>query len=341
MWESKQKSQPGRLRHLLNLPPSMNDHPGKHSEWLVSAEQNGLRLDQALAVAWPDQSRAFFQKCIAEGKVLLNGSPGDSASRRIKADDRIQIHWPESASQELRGEDIPLDILLEDEDILVINKPPGLVVHPGCGNTTGTLVQGLLFHNQETFSAMNAENLRPGIVHRLDKDTSGVLAVAKNSTAEASLKESFKARRTEKTYLAVAIGSFAQVSGEISGLIGRCPRNRRKMAVVADGGKPALTRYRVLAEGSTCSLLEVQILTGRTHQIRLHLASIRHPVLGDSLYGGRPARLPFLPGRQLLHAWKLSFPHPKTGKTILCRAPLPADFREALTTLELKMPGMS
>jgi len=313
----------------------MNDNSGTQSEWLVSIEQGGMRLDQVLAVVWPDYSRAFFQKCIAEGKVFLNSSPS-SCSQRIKPGDRILVHWPEPVCEELLAENIPLDILREDADILVLNKPPGLVVHPGSGNTTGTLVQGLLFHDEEAFGAMDAENLRPGIVHRLDKDTSGVLVVAKNEKAAASLKESFKSRHTEKTYLAVAIGSFQHASGEISGAIGRSPRNRRKMAVVPDGGKPALTRYRVLAEASACSLLEVQILTGRTHQIRVHLASIHHPVLGDALYGGRPARMPFLPTRQLLHAWKLSFPHPKTGDIIHCKAPPPQDFSEALATLGLK-----
>jgi len=186
---------------------------------------------------------------------------------------------------------------------------------------------------------MDTEDHRPGIVNRLDKDTYGVLVVAKTTDAGATLKESFKSRRTAKTYLAVAIGLFQQPAGEISGPIGRSPHNRRKMAIVSDGGKPALTRYRVLVEGATCSLLEVQILTGRTHQIRVHLASIRHPILGDPLYGGQPARMPFLPARQLLHAWKLSFPHPKTGNIIHCEAPLPEDFQEALTALGLKIPG--
>jgi 23S rRNA pseudouridine1911/1915/1917 synthase len=312
---------------------------GKQSEWLVSMEQSGLRLDQVLAVAWPDRSRAFFQKCISEGTVLFNSTPANSSSKRVKAGDRILVHWPEPASQVLCAENIPLDILQEDEDILVLNKPAGLVVHPGSGNTTGTLVQGLLFHDEEAFSGMDAEDLRPGIVHRLDKDTSGVLVVAKTTKAEAALKESFKSRHTEKTYLAVAIGSFQHPSGEISGSIGRSPHKRRKMAVVSDGGKPALTRYRILAESASCSLLEVQILTGRTHQIRVHLASIHHPILGDSLYGGRPARMPFLPQRQLLHAWKLSFPHPTSGEIIRCKAAPPQDFLDALTALGLSAPG--
>jgi 23S rRNA pseudouridine1911/1915/1917 synthase len=312
----------------------MSDVPIQQSECLVTDKQNGLRLDQLLTGNWPEKSRAFFQKCIADGNVLLNNSTANP-SRRVKIGDHIKISWPPPVSEKLQAEEIPLDILFEDDDILVINKPPGLVVHPGRGNTTGTLVQGLLFRDRKTFAAMKDDEQRPGIVHRLDKDTSGVLVVAKNQPAETSLKESFKNRLTVKTYLAVAIGHFHAASGQIDEAIGRNPHSRRKMAVRQEDGKPALTRYRILAEAETCSLLEICILTGRTHQIRVHLTSVGHPVLGDPLYGGRPRKMTFLPERQMLHAWKLSFPHPKTGQITQCTAPIPEDFQGAMQILQL------
>jgi len=318
----------------------MNEYPVGQSELAIVPAQSGLRLDQVLAHVWPNQSRVFFQKCIAQGLILVNASPCTS-SQRVKNGDLVRIHWPEPVETTLQGEDIPLDILLEDQHILVLNKQAGLVVHPGSGNPTGTLVQGLLYHNEGAFSEMNAEDLRPGIVHRLDKDTSGVLVVAKTSRAEVELKQSFKTHCIEKTYLAIAIGTFQQTSGIIEGAIGRNPQHRQKMKVVATGGKEATSKYRVLANGGDCTLLTVRILTGRTHQIRVHLASIQHPVLGDPLYGGRPARLPFLPARQLLHAWKLNFPHPETGEIIRCSAPLPDDFRQALQILGLPLPDLN
>lgn len=315
----------------------MNEYPVGQSELTIVPEQSGLRLDQVLAHVWPNQSRTFFQKCITQGLVLVNASSCTS-SQRLKNGDLVCVHWPELVETTLHGEDIPLDILLEDQYILLLNKQAGLVVHPGSGNPTGTLVQGLLYHNEGAFSEMNAEDLRPGIVHRLDKDTSGVLVVAKTPRAEAALKQSFKTHCTEKTYLAIAIGTFQQASGIIEGAIGRNPQHRQKMKVLAAGGKEATSKYRVLANAGDCTLLAVRILTGRTHQIRVHLASIQHPILGDPLYGGRPSRLPFLPARQMLHAWKLNFPHPETGEMIRCTAPLPGDFQQALQVLGLPLP---
>ena len=315
----------------------MSDIAKQANEYLVISEQDGLRLDQVLAATWPEHSRAFFQKCVADGNVLLNNSKA-SSSRRVKSGDCIQLFWPPPVDEELTAEEIPLDILFEDDDILLINKPPGLVVHPGSGNISGTLVHGLLFHDQEAFSEMLDEEQRPGIVHRLDKDTSGVLVVAKNPSSERALKESFKSRRTVKVYLALVVGRLQPAIVEIKQPIGRSPGNRRKMAVLEQGGKEALSKCRLLAATDEASLLEVEILTGRTHQIRVHLASIQHPVLGDLLYGRKKQKVPFLPERQLLHAWKLTFPHPKTGKSTHCMAPVPEDFRAAMQALQLKCP---
>lgn len=228
---------------------------------------------------------------------------------------------------------------MEDDQVIVLNKPPGLVVHPAQGNTTGTLVHGLLFHDEGSFEEMSEDNQRPGIVHRLDKDTSGVLVVAKNYQARAYLKEAFKEHITEKTYLAIILGTPDEPIGLIENEIGRHPVHRMKMAVVEEGGKHAITRYRVLASASGCSLLEIRIFTGRTHQIRVHFSHLQHPVLGDSSYGGCPKDMPYPAPRQMLHAWKLVFPHPSSGVMRQYMAPLPDDFQLALSALGLPAIG--
>jgi 23S rRNA pseudouridine1911/1915/1917 synthase len=239
----------------------------------------------------------------------------------------------------LEPEPIPLDIIAEDKDVIVLNKPPGMVVHPAHGNTSGTLVHGLLFHAGAAFAEMADEEQRPGIVHRLDKDTSGGIVVAKNSTAQLLLKDAFQQRLVEKTYLAIVLGSFDVLSGRIEANIGRHPVNRQRMAVVERGGKHAVTLFRVLGQNHGCALLEVKILTGRTHQIRVHCAFINHPILGDHVYGGRPRNAPLQPPRQMLHAWKIVFPHPRSKIMRQHMAPLPDDFRDALAALELPLIG--
>ncbi len=212
----------------------------------------------------------------------------------------------------------------------MLNKPPGLVVHPARGHWTGTLVHGLLGHDEASFSSMAAGGVRPGIVHRLDRDTSGVMVVARNERARLALSRAFAERRVEKTYLALVIGEFGSVTGRIEAPIGRHPWDRLKMAVTPSGGKRAVSCWRVLASNGEVSLVEVRIETGRTHQIRVHFAHIYHPVLGDPVYGGQRRDLSIACDRQMLHAWKLLFPHPVTGVMREYRAPPPEDFQQAL-----------
>lgn len=307
-------------------------------QFTVPPEGDGLRVDQCLAGLVGGHSRAYFQRLIHDGAVRMRGRPCRRAEA-VRAGDEISIQYPEERARGLQAERVEFGILYEDEDLLVINKPPGLVVHPAEGSPSGTLVHGLLFLDEDSFADMTDETLRPGIVHRLDKDTSGVMVVARNLEARHLLKRSFKDRDVEKTYLTLVVGEFGSVTGTIENQIGRNPRNRLKMAVVNEGGKPALTKYRVLGSALGCSLLEVRIFTGRTHQIRVHFSHLHHPVLGDSLYGGNRAGVPYRAPRQLLHAWKLAFPHPRTGVMREYMAPVPEDFAAALAALGLPVIG--
>jgi 23S rRNA pseudouridine1911/1915/1917 synthase len=301
---------------------------------VVPPAGDGLRLDQCLTTLLRDHSRAYYQKLIRNGDVLLRGRTSRRAET-VQAGDEIRIRHPQTRAQGLEAEPIDFGILYEDDDLLVINKPPGLVVHPADGTPTGTLVHGLLFHDEDSFADMTDDTLRPGIVHRLDKDTSGVMVVARNLESRHLLKAAFKERAVEKTYLALVIGEFGTITGTIENQIGRHPVNRQKMAVVSEGGKHALTKYRVLGTAMGCSLLEVRIFTGRTHQIRVHFSHLHHPILGDGLYGGNRPGVPYQAPRQLLHAWKLAFPHPRTKVMREYMAPLPADFGAALAALGL------
>ena len=306
----------------------------EQEEFHVEAAAAGQRLDVCLAARFRSRSRAFLQRCIREKRVLRNGQfcrPAD----KVEADDLVRLTWPEPPSGVMRGEAMDLEVLWEDEDVLVINKPPHLVVHPAHAHPTGTLVHGLLHYDRDQFSELVDADRRPGIVHRLDRDTSGVLVVARTRTAWTVLKLAFAAREVEKIYLALVLGEFGAVSGRIEAPIGRSPRNPTRMAVLQEGGKRAATRYRVLGQKHGITLLEIQIETGRTHQIRVHFAHLHHPVLGDSLYGGRQKNAPFAARRQMLHAWKLAFPHPRTGVVRQYMAPVPDDFQEALRALEL------
>lgn len=312
--------------------------PADTPPFVVPPEGDGLRLDQCLAGLVGGHSRAYFQKLIRNGDITLRERPCRRAET-VHTGDEIRIRHPQERTPHIEAENVDFGILYEDDDILVINKPPDLVVHPAAGSRTGTLVHGLLFHDEESFGEMTDDNLRPGIVHRLDKDTSGVMVVAKNEEARRSLKAAFKERAVEKTYLALVIGEFGAVTGTIENEIGRNPRNRQKMAVVSEGGKHALTTYRVLGSANGCALLEVRIFTGRTHQIRVHFSYLNHPILGDGMYGGNRSGLLHEARRQLLHAWKLVFPHPRTGVMRQYMAPLPDDFAEALAALGLPMIG--
>ncbi len=295
----------------------------------VSHEHEGMRLDQVLVAIFTDFSRAYFQRFIRDGCILLNGRPTRQADT-VHTNDLIEIDCSPKDEIELEPEEVPFEVLAEDERILVINKPPGVVVHPAKYSRRGTLVHGLLHYDEDSFGGLVDEELRPGIVHRLDKDTSGVMVVAKDNEARQVLKDAFRDRLVEKTYLAIVVGEFGVVTGEIRTLIGRNPGNRMQMGVVKDKGKPAVTKYRVLQYAGGLTLIEVKIETGRTHQIRVHFAHLRHPVLGDKLYGRTQCDLPVVAKRQMLHAWKLAFPHPATGRIREYMATPPPDFQQIL-----------
>jgi len=305
---------------------------------MLEAGENdgGKRIDVYISKRSGRRSRVLVQRCIREGKALLNGEqcrPSD----RLKPGDRLTIEWPVERVPTVEAEDIPLDILHEDDEIIVINKQPDLVVHPNDNFHDGTLVNALVHHDPVTFKRLVDANLRPGIVHRLDKDTSGALVIAKNLRSRKALKTAFKERDVEKTYLAIVIGEFGSVTGRIVNQIGRHPVHRTKMAVVEEGGKHAITNYRVLGSNGELSLMQIRIETGRTHQIRVHFANLRHPVIGDAVYGGRQKGLSVEAPRQMLHAWKLVFPHPVTGIKREYMAPPPEDFRRILEETGLPM----
>jgi 23S rRNA pseudouridine1911/1915/1917 synthase len=289
----------------------------------IPLEMAGLRLDQALARLLPGESRSRLARLIQEGHVRVDGAPA-AGKMKLKSGESVEVAlMPRQVDSAFLPEAIALPVLHEDEDILVIDKPAGLVVHPGSGNWAGTMLNALLHH------VPAVERLpRAGIVHRLDKDTSGVLVVAKNEPAQLALVRQLQARTVKRTYIALARGKVPG-DGSVDAPIGRHPVQRTRMAVVA-GGKPALTHYRVRERFAAHTLLECDLETGRTHQIRVHLASIGHPLEGDAVYAGRGPRA-F--ARQALHAWKLAFIHPKSGQPVRFEAPLPQDFRTLLEAL--------
>mgnify|MGYP003608510429 CR=1 FL=1 len=288
------------------------------------------RLDAWLAANAEGLSRARLQALIKEGHVTCEGA-AVKANAKPKPGQIIEISVPAPVSAVPAPEEIPLDILYEDGDCLVLNKPAGLVVHPAPGHAAGTLVNALLHHCRDLGGVGGVE--RPGIVHRLDKDTSGLMVVAKNDAAMAGLVRLFQTGGIIKEYLALVHGAPAKPSGTVSSLIGRHPENRKKMAVVKRGGKQAVTHYAVERRLGAISLVRCRIETGRTHQIRVHMQSLGCPVVGDALYG-RPAadkRLPHAPGRQMLHAARLSFAHPVTGRALAFEAPPPEDFLHVIS----------
>lgn len=291
----------------------------------VPNDQAGERLDRYLARALPQFSRVRIQALIEAGDALLNGA---KARRRetVRAGDVVRLVEPAVLEEiEDKAEEIPLAILFEDEHLLVLNKPDGLVVHPGAGNQTHTLVNALL-HHCPNLSGIGGKQ-RPGIVHRLDKDTSGCLVVAKNDAAHQELARQFAEREVKKIYLALVAGSLKRPRGTIDAPIGRHPVQRKKMAIDQRKGRPAITEYRVLHAGAGVSLVECALHSGRTHQIRVHLRHLGHPIIGDSLYGKKAGA-----GRQMLHAWKLGFTHPRSGERQFFEAPIPEDFQAALDT---------
>lgn len=295
---------------------------------IVSEDQAGLRLDKILANQFSGiKSRSYFQMLIDQERVLLNGSP---VKKRVepKLGDEIQIYFILSPEIGLTPENIPLDIIYEDSDIIVVNKPAGLVIHPAVGNWTGTFVNALLYHCQQL---PNSGTLRPGIVHRLDKDTSGVLVAAKTMDAQKGLVEIFSSRKVYKEYIAICVGNPGNI--EMTGPIGRHPVNRKMMAVI-ETGKPAISYCQTLGTDGKLSFVKIELATGRTHQIRVHLKHHGTPVLGDPIYGNIQANSKYLAKRQLLHAKILRFNHPITGKPLEFEAPLPSDMEKWLSLVK-------
>lgn len=294
---------------------------------VVPKEAARLRLDQFLARELAKFSRSRIQQLIREQFVTLNDSPARPRDL-VRTGDRIKINEPLPEKIDIQPAAIPLNVLYEDEDLIVINKPPGLVVHPGAGQRERTLVNALIHHFPRLSGIGGKE--RPGIVHRLDKETSGCLVVAKNDEAHRGLSAQFQARTVEKTYLALVGGKLRRSAGTIEEKIGRHPVERQRMSVTSKRGRAARTGYRVLSASDEISLLECKLHSGRTHQIRVHLHHLGHPVLGDKVYGGRFAKM--FP-RQMLHAWKLGFQHPRSGARKNFEAPLPDDFESAVRSL--------
>ena len=295
------------------------------------------RLDGFLATAF-DLSRSAAERLIGEGRVAL--SFGEANKKyRLKGGEEITLTLPDPAPAEAQPEDIPLDIVYEDEDIVVVNKPSGMVVHPAAGNETGTLVNALLHHCKGSLSGIGGVE-RPGIVHRIDKDTAGLLVVAKNDAAHAALSEQLKVHEVSRIYYAIALGNFKADSGTVNAPIGRHPTDRKRMAITRrEGvGREAITHYTVLKRFGQMTYIRCVLETGRTHQIRVHMASLGHPLLGDPVYGGNgskfEARHRALIAGQCLFAGELSLTHPKTGERMTFKAPLPTDFERLLDILE-------
>lgn len=321
------------------------DPAGQPEAVTLGPEAQGLRLDRALALALPGLSRSRLKALILGGQVAHDGTPVRDPARPVHGGQTFVVFLPDIVDSVPGPEQLPLDIRFEDAHLIVIDKPPGMVVHPAPGNPAGTLVNALLAHCGDSLAGIGGVR-RPGIVHRLDKDTSGLMVAAKTEYAHRALSEDFAARRIERAYAALVWGVPMPASGEIAGNIGRSPTNRKKMAVVdAARGKPALTRYRVeRVFAGKAAQIECRLATGRTHQIRVHLAERGHPVIGDPTYGGRAARTASRWGavgariaafpRQALHARLLGFTHPETGVRLSFESHPPADFGELVSDLE-------
>lgn len=292
-------------------------------------EDSAGRLDNYISNIIVDKSRTYINKLIKDKLVLVNGKIA-KPSYIVKLGDLIQINLPKEKSIELMAENIPLDIVFEDEDILIVNKPKGILVHPTGKDMKGTLANGLLYYNKSIANV--GEALRPGIVHRLDKDTSGILIIAKNQKSYNELIKQFKAREVKREYIALVHGQLSIKEATINAPIGRDPSNRTKMTVIYENSKEAITDYRVLEEFRNYSLLELSLQTGRTHQIRVHMAHLGHPVVGDRVYSNKNDE--FNLNSQLLHAKKIGFLHPRSKNYLEFEANLPKDFARIVNILE-------
>lgn len=318
----------------------------KSHSFLVDEDDAGTRLDAYLSAQMPELSRARVQKAIRAGEVLVSGASAAKSAQKVREGERIEISFSPPRPLEIVPENIPLDIVYEDEHLLVVNKAPGMVVHPSPGHETGTLVHALMGHCTNLSGIGGV--LRPGIVHRLDAGTSGLLVVAKDDETHIALSRDLAARRVSRLYCALVWGEMPENAGVIDMPIGRSPSDRKKMAVVDEGGKEALTAYYVIDTLPPFQYIRLKLGTGRTHQIRVHLSRVSHPVLGDPVYGGAKARRGGLSGkaaaradralamidRQALHAEELSFTHPSKGELVVFKAPLPDDFRAVLDFLK-------
>lgn len=297
-------------------------------ELTVSADDNKVRLDKYLARKNEDLSRSYIKQLINDGNITVNDQQ-EKSSYKVSTGDEIVIEVPEAEEIQVEPENIPIDILYEDDDIIVVNKDWNMVVHPAPFHEKGTLVNALLYHC-DNLSGINGR-IRPGIVHRLDKDTSGVLVVAKSDMANRSLINQFKNREVDKVYKTLVKGYLSYNVGEINAPIGRNPKYRKLMAVVKENSKPAVTHFEVEERFRDYTWVEVKIETGRTHQIRVHFSYMDHPVVGDDKYGYEQDKLPVK--RQMLHAYQLSITHPRTGKAMTFTAPIPGDIEEILEEL--------
>jgi 23S rRNA pseudouridine1911/1915/1917 synthase len=306
---------------------------------VVGAEQHNLRLDRALGELFPYQSRNFLAKLVTAGKVRVNGIAGMKPSYRVETGQEVTVEVPPAAPSSMESQDLPLTILYQDEDVAVIDKPAGLVVHPAAGHPDQTLVNALLHHVQD-LSGVGGE-LRPGIVHRLDKDTSGVMLVAKHDDAHRKLTGAWNTEAVRKEYLALVYGTPAEDRGTIEAPIGRDPRDRKRMAVIAEG-RGAITEYELAERLRYASLLRCRLRTGRTHQIRVHMKHLGHPIVGDPVYSGPQWR--GIPDkkiqralesmtRQALHATRITFPHPRDGRTMVLESAMPEDMQKLVELL--------
>ena len=297
----------------------------------LTVEQSGLRADQYLAGVLDGLTRSAAQKLLEEGRVLRRGK-ALKKNDKLQAGDEVAVCIPDPTPVEIVPQDIPLDVVYEDGDVIVVNKPAGLVVHPAPGHPDGTLVNALLHHCGASLSGIGGEK-RPGIVHRIDRDTSGLIIAAKNDAAHLGLSAQLSGHTLARTYECLVVGNLKEDSGTVDAPIGRHPSDRKRMAVVA-GGRPAVTHWEVIARYPGVTHVRCRLETGRTHQIRVHMAYIGHPILGDTVYGARKP-VPGLTG-QCLHAVGLRFIHPRTGQPVELHCPLPEEFRQQLRKLENK-----
>lgn len=298
--------------------------------FLIDEETQSTRIDLVLSLLLPETSRSFIVKLLEGGNLMVNGMTCTSKKYKVQAGDQVEITIPEPEILKIEAENIPLDIVYEDDDVLIVNKPKGMVVHPAAGNYTGTLVNAIMYHCGDRLSSINGV-IRPGIVHRIDKDTSGLLMIAKNDKAHESLSAQLAEHSITRRYVALVHHNFAADEGTVDAAIGRDPKNRLRMAVTGENSKNAVTHWKVLERFGKYTLIEARLETGRTHQIRVHMAYYNHPLVGDLVYG--PKKQVLTEDGQMLHAKILGFVHPSTGEYMEFEQPLPESFEKILEKL--------